>query len=215
VRWLDRGEECLLTAADSEDAALSDAISAALRSDKSRSVEINGERLFLQVFNPPLRMLVVGAVHIAQALVPIAQLTGYQVVVTDPRRAFAADDRFADVECRTDWPDDAFTALVPDARTAIVTLTHDPKIDDPALRTALNSSAFYIGALGSRRTHQARLSRLHADGFDSAATDRICGPIGLHIGAVSPAEIAIAIMAQVTSKLRLTDTTGHAGVSAP
>lgn len=205
VRWLDRGEERLLTESDREADRLGDAVAEVLRSDKSRTIELDGERLFLQVFNPPLRMLVVGAVHIAQALVPIAELTGYKVTVIDPRRAFAEGERFAGVVCRTDWPDDAFAELIPDARTAIVTLTHDPKIDDPALHSALKSPAFYIGALGSRRTHQARLDRLHAEGFASAVTDRICGPIGLHIGAVSPAEIAISIMAQATSKLRQVD----------
>ncbi|MBF8270011.1 MAG: protein of unknown function DUF182 [Gammaproteobacteria bacterium] len=157
--------------------------------------------LFLQPYNPPLRLIIIGAVHISQVLAAMATLCDYQVTVVDPRQAFAAAARFPDVELNTDWPDAALTALLPDARTAIVTLTHDPKLDDPALRIALQSDAFYIGALGSRKTQQARFNRLAEHGYTEAQQARIHGPVGLDLGAVSPAEIAIAIMAQITQCL--------------
>ena len=150
-----------------------------------------------------LRLIVVGAVHIAQALVPMASLTGYDVTVVDPRRGFANDVRFPGVEMRTDWPDEALEELGLDERTAVVTLTHDPKLDDPALDVALRSEAFYIAALGSRRTHAARLERLGALGHDQPTLARIHGPAGLAIGAVSPAEVALSVMAEMTAVLRL------------
>ncbi|HYB09543.1 MAG TPA: XdhC family protein [Alphaproteobacteria bacterium] len=176
-------------------------VRSAIRDDRSQTFDANARRIFAQVFNPPLRMVVVGAVHIAQSLAPIASLAGYAVMVVDPRRAFATGERFPNVEITHDWPDDALMRLVPDRRTAVVTLTHDPKIDDPALEAALRSDAFYIGALGSTRTHAKRLARLKESGFDDADLGRIHGPAGLSIGAKSPAEIAIAIMAQVTGVL--------------
>ena len=156
---------------------------------------------FIQVFNPPLRLIVVGAVHIAQSLAPLAALAGYAVTVVDPRGAWATAGRFPGVTLNGDWPDDALRALAPDHRTAVVTLTHDPKLDDPALSVALASEVFYIGALGSRRTHGQRLERLRAHGLDDAALSRIHGPVGLAIGAKSPAEIAISILAQMTQAL--------------
>ena len=175
----------------------------ALCADRSRMLSNETERsVFLQVFNPPLRTIIVGAVHITQALAPMAALLGYEVTVVDPRRAFASDERFPGVAVDTDWPDDALRRLAPDRRTAVVTLTHDPKLDDPALGVALASDAFYIGSLGSRRTHAARLDRLRARGFDEPALARIHGPIGLAIGAKSPAEIATAVAAEITSRLR-------------
>ena len=175
----------------------------ALRADRSRTLaDEGGGSLFLQVFNPPLRMVIVGAVHITQALAPMAALLGYEVTVVDPRRAFATDERFPGVAVDTDWPDDALRRLSPDRRTAVVTLTHDPKLDDPALEVALSSDAFYIGSLGSRRTHAARVERLRARGFDEPALARIHGPIGLTIGAKSPAEIATAVTAEITARLR-------------
>jgi len=157
--------------------------------------------LFFEVFNPPLRLVVVGAVHIAQSLVPIATLSGYEAIVVDPRRAWATDLRFPEVRLVTDWPDDALRALDLDRRTAVVTLTHDPKLDDPALLEALRSPAFYIGALGSTRTHAKRLERLAAEGVAPADLTRIHGPAGLAIGARSPAEIAISVLAQMTAAL--------------
>ena len=175
----------------------------AWRTDRSRMLpDPAGRSLFLHVFNPPLRMVVVGAVHVTQALAPMGALLGYEVTVVDPRRAFASDERFPGVTVDTDWPDDALRRLAPDRRTAVVTLTHDPKLDDPALEAALASDVFYIGALGSRRTHAARLERLRARGFEESALGRIHGPIGLAIGAKSPAEIAAAVIAQITAVLR-------------
>ena len=175
------------------------------RQDRSMAADTSAGRVFLQVFNPPLRLIVVGAVHIAQALVPMATMAGYAVTVVDPRRAFATDERFPDVAVSTDWPDEALEALAPDRRTAVVTLTHDPKLDDPALLVAVRSEAFYLGALGSRRTHAGRLERLRGHGVDEAALARIHGPAGLDIGAVSPAEIAVSVLAQATLALRRAD----------
>lgn len=173
------------------------------QSDKSRTVEMeDGRRLFLHAFNPALRMLIVGAVHIAQPLSRMASLSGYDVAVIDPRTHFASPDRFPGLTLSHDWPDEAIEALKPDTRTAIVTLTHDPKMDDPALVVALRSPAFYIGSLGSKRTHAKRLDRLAANGFDEATLARIHGPVGLDIGAKSPAEIAVSIMAEITVALR-------------
>ncbi|MFN0043217.1 MAG: XdhC family protein [Alphaproteobacteria bacterium] len=177
------------------------AVHLALAGDTSGMIETPSFRIFVQVYNPPLRLIVVGAVHIAQALVPMAALAGYSVVVVDPRRAFATDARFPHTTVTTEWPDDAMSRLAPDRRTAVVTLTHDPKLDDPALTVALKSDAFYIAALGSRKTHGARLKRLKDAGFDGAALARIHGPAGLAIGAKSPAEIALSIMAQATQIL--------------
>jgi xanthine dehydrogenase accessory factor len=184
------------------DAAAIAAVNDALRLDKSRTVETPAGRLFIEIHNPPLRCFIVGAVHIAQPLARIAAIAGYKVTIIDPRSAFATDARFPDVELSTDWPDEAFEVLRPDRRSAIVTLTHDPKIDDPALVSALRSEAFYIGALGSKRTHASRLGRLREAGFDDKALARIHGPIGLDIGAVAPAEIAVAIMGQMIDVLR-------------
>ena len=178
------------------------AILKALAADRSGTIEAAGQSLFVQSFSPPPRLIVVGAVHIAQPLAPMASLAGYGVVVIDPRRAFATDDRFPDVELSSEWPDEALARLKPDSRTAVITLTHDPKLDDPALTAALRSQAFYIGALGSRKTHAARLSRLRQEGFGDNELARIHGPVGLSIGALSPAEIAVSIMAQVTEVRR-------------
>ncbi len=178
------------------------AVEAALRRDTSEMVETDSGPVFLQVFNPPLRLAIVGAVHIAQSLAPMAALAGYAVTVIDPRRAFASDARFPDVTLVNEWPDEALQAMAPDRRTAVVTLTHDPKIDDPGLDAALGSEAFYVAALGSRRTHAGRVARLKELGHDDAAIGRIHGPAGLDIGAVSPAEIAISVLAQMTAVLR-------------
>ncbi|MGI9509108.1 MAG: XdhC family protein [Geminicoccaceae bacterium] len=206
LRWLDRGEERLLVGEETEapglEEHLSSAIGDALRFDRGVTVDRAEGRLFVQPFNPPLRLIVVGAVHIAQALVPMAALSGYEPVVVDPRRSFASDRRFPNVVVSRDWPDEALEALSIDARTAVVTLTHDPKLDDPALDVALKSKAFYIASLGSRRTHAARLERLKTLGHDAAALGRIHGPAGLALGAISPAEIALSVMAEMTRVLR-------------
>jgi xanthine dehydrogenase accessory factor len=160
------------------------------------------EDWFIGVHNPPLRMAVVGAVHIAQALVPMARLAGYDVAVVDPREAFASASRFPDTRLLHDWPDAALAEFGLDTRTAVVTLTHDPKLDDPAITAALRAPVFYLGCLGSGRTHAKRVERLKAAGFGDAEIARIHAPIGADIGAKSPAEIAVAILAQVTERLR-------------
>ncbi|MEC7655665.1 MAG: XdhC family protein, partial [Pseudomonadota bacterium] len=178
---------------------LSDDIERTLRRDKGETVEENEVRYFLQPFPPPKRMIVVGAVHIAQSLVPMATLSGYDVTIVDPRQAFATEARFPGVTLKHDWPDDAMSALDPDRRTAVVTLTHDPKLDDPALTIALRSEAFYIGSLGSNRTHAKRLARLMEAGLTKSELARIHAPVGHDIGAVSPAEIAVSIMAEITA----------------
>ncbi len=177
-------------------------VDAALREDRSKAVDTPRGRVFLEVINPPLRLVIVGAVHIAQPLVPMARLVGFQPVVVDPRRAFATEERFPDVELVAEWPDEALRALDLDRRTAVVTLTHDPKLDDPALEVALRSPAFYVGALGSRRTHTKRIARLRASGLADEEIARIHAPVGLDIGAVSPAEIALAILAEIVATLR-------------
>ena len=193
----DRGGPASGLAADVHEAAL-----AALARDRSAVAEVAGARYFLHAMNPPLRLFVVGAVHIAQALVPMASLLGYAVTVIDPRRAFVGGERFSGVTVTTEWPDDALAAAELDGRSAVVTLTHDPKLDDPALRVALASPAFYIGSLGSRRTHGKRIERLTDAGLTPDALARIHAPVGLDIGAVSAAEIAASIVAELTSVLR-------------
>ena len=176
---------------------------AALAAGASAMLEASAAgRVFLHVFTPPLRLFIVGAVHIAQALAPMAAMLDYQVGVIDPRRAFASPERFSSVRVLDGWPDEALAAEGPDARTAVVTLTHDPKLDDPALAAALASEAFYIGCLGSRRTHAKRLQRLAAAGFDETSLARLHGPVGLDIGARTPAEIATSILAEMTRTLR-------------
>jgi len=172
------------------------------RRDESGSVEADGKGWFLTVFNPPLDLAIIGAVHIAQPLARIATLADYAVRVIDPRTSFATSERFPGVKLSHAWPDEALAAAPLTSRSAIVALTHDPKLDDPALAAALKSPVFYIGALGSRSTHAKRLERLKAQGFTDAELARIHGPIGLNIGARSPAEIAIAILGEMTATLR-------------
>ncbi len=181
--------------------AMLDGVRQALARDESPTIVADDRKIFIHVFTPPKRLVVVGAVHIAQALAPMAALAGYAVSIIDPRSAFAMDWRFPGVTLTHDWPDEALEALPPDRRTAVITLTHDPKLDDPALKLALKSDAFYIGALGSTRTNAKRLERLGADGISAAELARIHGPVGLDIGAISPAEIAIAILAEMTNAL--------------
>jgi xanthine dehydrogenase accessory factor len=184
------------------DAAALGAVRAAIRDDRSLTVETSDGRLFVEVFNPPLRLIVVGAVHAAQPLARMGATAGYAVTIIDPRSSFATEERFPGVALSTDWPDEAMPRLKPDRRTAIVTLTHDPKIDDPALTVALKSDAFYIGALGSKRTHAGRCQRLKEAGFAESEVARIHGPVGLDIGALTPAEIAVSILAEITQVLR-------------
>lgn len=186
-----------------DDAADDPALEKAFRFDKSGVEQTAEGELFITIHNPPLRLVIVGAVLIAQSVIPMAQAAGYDVTVIDPRGAFATGARFPHVTLIDQWPDEVLPALHMDERTALLALTHDPKIDDPALDMALKSGVFYIGALGSKKTHASRLDRLKAKGFDDAALARIHGPIGLAIGAVGAAEIAISIMAEMTKSLRL------------
>ncbi|MEM1316150.1 MAG: XdhC/CoxI family protein [Pseudomonadota bacterium] len=166
---------------------------------------------FYGVHNPPLRMIVVGAVHIAQALMPMARIAGYDAALVDPREAFGAAHRFPGERILHDWPDEALDALGLDARTAVVTLTHDPKLDDPAIRRALAAEVFYLGCLGSTKTHAKRVARLTEAGFDAERIARIHAPVGADIGAATPAEIAVAVLAQITERLRRPATRPGAG----
>jgi len=190
-----------------DESALAEVLKA-IADDTSRTIETGESRIFVEVWNPPLRMVIVGAVHIAQALAPMAAIGGWKVIIIDPRSAFASAGRFPGVTIAIDWPDEILPELRPDRRTAIVTLTHDPKIDDPALQAALRSDAFYVGSLGSRRTHAKRCDRLANAGFSPAEIARIHAPVGLAIGALTPAEIAISIMAEVTAVLRKAEPKG-------
>jgi xanthine dehydrogenase accessory factor len=190
------GEQRLLDAAASEGAR------EALRRDQCLRVPDAGRDWLLSPWSPPRRLVVVGAVHIAQPLAAMAALADWAVTIVDPRQAFATRERFPGVALVDAWPDEALRTLGIDARTAVVTLTHDPKLDDPALAVALRSPAFYVGSLGSRKTHAARLARLRRLGFTDAELARIHAPVGLAIGARSPAEIALSILAEVTQRLR-------------
>lgn len=181
---------------------LGDEIRARLLSSKSGIVDIEGKSLFLNVHLPPPRIVVIGAVHISQALAPMAALSGFAVTIIDPRTAFATPERFAGIDLRAEWPDEVFAGQPLDRYTAMVAVTHDPKIDDPGLIAALQSDCFYVGALGSRKTHVKRVERLSSVGFEQSAIDTIHAPIGLDIGAATPAEIAVAILADVIQSLR-------------
>jgi xanthine dehydrogenase accessory factor len=196
------GHQALIHETDSVqdfEPALIERVRQALRADRSETVE----GVFIRVFNPPLRLIVLGAVHIAQALIPMARLTGYAVTVIEPRAGWLAGERLPGVSLVEDWPDRALEALAPDWRTAVVTLSHDPKLDDPALHIALRSPAFYVGALGSRRTDAARRERLREAGLSEQELCRLHAPVGLAIGARSPAEIAVAILAEVIQQRHL------------
>lgn len=177
-------------------------LAGALRSGRSGMVERGDRRLFLTVQVPPVKLLIAGAVHISQELAPMARQAGLDVTVIDPRTAFATPERFPDVRLLAQWPDDVMPGLGVDRYTAFVALTHDPKIDDPALAHALRRDCFYVGALGSRKTHDARVKRLMAQGFTEADLNRIRAPVGLNIGAVSPAEIAVSILGEIIAALR-------------
>jgi xanthine dehydrogenase accessory factor len=197
------GEQRIVKAADLAGDPLHAELDRHLRMGKSGTVEIGGRKLFLNVYAPTARLVIVGAVHISQALAPLARSLGYEVTVVDPRTAFASPERFPDVPLIAEWPDVALPPLDIDHYTAFVALTHDPKIDDPALLHALERDCFYIGALGSPKTHERRVERLKAQGASDAGIARIQAPIGLEIGAISPSEIAVAIMAEITAQLRL------------
>ena len=197
------GEQRLVKSADVAADPLGTELARQLRMGKSGMIELSGKKLFLNVYAPTARLVIIGAVHISQALVPVAQSLGYDVTVVDPRTAFASPERFPNVPLIAEWPDVALPPLGIDRYTAFVALTHDPKIDDPALLHAFQKDCFYIGALGSRKTHGKRGERLKAQGALDADFAKIHAPIGLSIGAVSPAEIAVSIMAEITAELRL------------
>jgi len=196
------GKQRLVKAADIAKDPLKVALAERLRSGRSGMEETAEGRAFFTVYVPAPQLVITGAVHISQALAPIAKLLGYDVTIVDPRTAFASPERFPDVRVIAEWPDKALPPLGIDRYTAFVALTHDPKIDDPALIHALSRDCFYIGALGSRKTHARRVERLKQQGLSEADISRVHAPIGLDIGAVSPAEIAVAILAQITERLR-------------
>jgi len=202
VTEVESGAQRLIKAADIAKDPLRPQLTEHLRTGKSGMADTTEGRVFLTVYVPAPQLVVTGAVHISQALAPMAKLVGYDVTIVDPRTAFATPERFPDVNVIAEWPDTALPRLAIDRYTAFVALTHDPKIDDPALVFALKRDCFYIGALGSRKTHARRVERLQAQGFTDADLARIHAPIGLDIGAVSPAEIAVSIIAQITERLR-------------
>ena len=197
------GEQRLVKARDIAGDPMRAELAKQLRMGKSGNVEVGGKKLFLNVYAPTAKLVIIGAVHISQALAPMARALGYDVTVVDPRTAFASAERFPDVPLIAEWPDVALPPLNVDHYTAFVAVTHDPKIDDPALLHAFARDCFYIGALGSRKTHAKRAERLRAQGASDADIARIHAPIGLDIGAVSPSEIAVSIMAEITAQLRL------------
>ena len=197
------GQQRLVKAKDIAADPLHAELSRQLRTGKSGMVEVDGKRLFLNVYAPTARLVIIGAVHISQALAPLARALDYDVTIVDPRTAFASPERFPDVPLIAEWPDVALPPLNIDHYTAFVAVTHDPKIDDPALIHAFERDCFYIGALGSRKTNAKRSERLRARGIKDSDLARIHAPIGIPIGAVSPSEIAVAIMAEITAQLRL------------
>jgi xanthine dehydrogenase accessory factor len=208
LSWMQGGLERLVSvsallggSADLE-ASVAEAAAESIRSDRGALVETDRGPVFVHPFNPSIRLAIVGAVHIAQRLAVLARDLGYEVTVIDPRRGFLTEARFPGVELSHVWPDAALEEFAPDARSAVVTLSHDPKIDEPALEVALRSPCFYVGALGSRRTQERRRDRLRAVGLEEAQLARIHGPVGLDLGAKSPAEIALSIAAQITATLR-------------
>ncbi|MET0576860.1 MAG: XdhC family protein [Mesorhizobium sp.] len=202
VTDLGDGRDRVVREGDAVAGALGEAIGKAFRSGSSGSVEAEGRTFFLNVHVPRPRLVVIGAVHIIQALAPMAKIAGYDMEITDPRTAFATDDRFPDVALHAEWPEDVLKRQPLDSYTALAAVTHDPKIDDFAIKAALDAGCFYVGALGSRKTHAKRVERLLALGASAEAIERIHAPIGLNIGAASPAEIAVAVLAEVIQALR-------------
>lgn len=202
VTDLEGGGQRLVEGGPAADDPLADELDARLRSGRSGTVEQDGRRLFLTVHVPPPRLVAIGAVHISQALAPMARLAGFDLTIIDPRTAFATPERFPDVPLIAEWPEEALKKVPLDAFTALAALTHDPKIDDPALKAALAAGCFYVGALGSRKTHARRVERLLEQGLSAAAIERIHAPIGLEIGAQSPAEIAVAVLGEIIRALR-------------
>jgi xanthine dehydrogenase accessory factor len=196
------GAQRLVTAGEIAGDPLETELQESFRSGRSRRISADGADLFLAVHLPPVKLVIVGAVHIAQTLAPMAARVGYEVLIVDPRSGFATSDRFPGVNITTEWPDDALSQGLLDRFTAVSALTHDPKIDDPALAAALSARCFYVGALGSRKTHGRRIERLQASGLTSDILEKIRAPIGLAIGAASPEEIAVAILAEIIAVQR-------------
>ena len=208
------GDQRLVMGEDLATDTMADVLDPALRSGKSGGVEHGGKAWFLTVQTPPVRLIVIGAVHISQALAPLAKVAGLDLTIIDPRTAFATPDRFPDVNLIAQWPETVLPSIKLDRYTGMACFTHDPKIDDPALEAALTAECFYIGALGSRKTHARRVERLTALGFSTEAIGRIRAPIGLDIGAVSPAEIAVSVLGEVILALRKKPLRVEPGVKA-
>jgi xanthine dehydrogenase accessory factor len=203
VTALDSGKQRVVARDHAADDILAQVLDEAFRFDRSGVHKVPEGEFFVHIYNPPLRLIIIGAVHIAQAVIPIARAAGYDIVVVDPRGAFATGERFPDIALHAEWPDEILPKLGLDQRSALLALTHDPKIDDPSLNIALKSKVFYIGALGSKKTQGARRQRLTEAGFTEKDMARIHGPIGIDIGAQGAPEIAISIMAELTRVLRL------------
>ncbi|MFT4180510.1 MAG: XdhC family protein [Rhizobium sp.] len=214
VTDLSGGPDRLIVEGDAVEGAFGDAIAAAFRSGKASAVEIDGQNLFLNVHLPPPHIVVIGAVHISQVLAQMAGIAGFDLRIIDPRTAFATPERFEGIDLAADWPVDVLRERPLDAYTALVAVTHDPKIDDFPIAEALGVGCFYVGALGSRKTHASRLERLKREGLTEADLTRIHAPIGLAIGASSPAEIAVAILAEIIGALRGRDVLSPKGGKA-
>jgi xanthine dehydrogenase accessory factor len=212
VTDLSGGSDSLIVEGDALDGALADAAASAFRSGKSAAVEVEGQSLFLNVHLPPPRIVVIGAVHISQVLARMAALAGFDITIIDPRTAFATPERFEGIDLIADWPADALKERPLDGYMALVAVTHDPKIDDEPIAQALRTGCFYVGALGSRKTHAGRLERLRREGLTEEELARIHAPIGLAIGAASPAEIAVAILAEIIGSLRGRDVSSPKGM---
>jgi xanthine dehydrogenase accessory factor len=202
VTDLGDGRDRLVREGDSVSGELGAALEKAFRSGKSGTIDVEGRNFFLNAHLPPPRLVAIGAVHISQALAPMARIAGFDIEIIDPRTAFATEARFPDVPLFAEWPEDVLKNRPFDAYTGVAALTHDPKIDDFALKSALKTGCFYVGALGSRKTHARRVERLLAAGADAASLETIHAPIGIDIGAQSPAEIAVAILAEMIAALR-------------
>lgn len=211
VSNLDSGQSRVIAEGDQIEGALREAVAAAFRSGRSSVFDTDDRRYFLNVYLPPPDIVIIGAVHISQILAQMAALAGFDVRIIDPRTAFATPDRFATIDLIADWPSDALKDKQLDTYTALVAVTHDPKIDDFPIAEALRRNCFYVGALGSRKTHASRLERLRSEGFADEALARIKGPIGLPIGASNPAEIAVSILAQIIEALRTRDVASPKG----
>jgi xanthine dehydrogenase accessory factor len=203
VTNLSDGTNRILLESDRLEGGLGEAVAAAFRSGKSEVVETDGQSFFLNAYLPPVRIVVIGAVHISQVLAQMAALAGFDIRIIDPRTAFATQERFSGVDLVADWPVDVLKEKPLDPYSALVAVTHDPKIDDYPIGEALRAGCFYVGALGSRRTHASRLERLRQQGFAEAELAKIHAPIGLPIGAASSAEIAVAVLAEIIGALRL------------